>query len=332
MKKYISVSIILIVLSIALCVPALASTERIVTLSDDYMELYYNGMTYVRADASMLHYDIYSDETDKYEEYGSYYAECPYPSNYNGLYTIKLSDKQHSEINLVEIIDVNDAETIFYIIIHFNDGSELHIDFLAEKFIDEYRRITSGNTDKFVIDFMWPEGNIAILNKENYYIGNEVTIDAYEYDEEFPVYASSTKGGFEAEVGYIYAVSGRYYFYSFIDAGIKNGDEFYEILENKMKVIELTDKDTISRIEVGVDKYYNDDYGYLYNDELTETVSKIFFIIVFAIAPAVVCIVTLILALKSKKALYKKLLFATCGISILEIVTFIYIAFTLFNN
>ena len=321
MKKYISVSIILIVLSIALCVPALASTstERIVTLSDDYMELYYNGMTYVRADASMLHYDIYSDETDKYEEYGSYYAECPYPSNYNGHYTIKLSDKQHSEINLVEIIDVNDAETIFYIIIHFKDGSELHIDFLGEKFIDEYRRITSGNTDKFVIDFMWPEGNKVTIDKEKLFIGNKTVIDTWEYEEEFSVFANSPTGGFEAQLGYVFSINDEYYFY-------------YNNSENETEAIKLTDEETLKSIKAGVEKYYNDDYGYLYNDELTETVSKIFFIIVFAIAPAVVCIVTFILALKSKKALYKKLLFATCGISVAEIITFIYIAFTLFNN
>ena len=332
MKKYISLFIILIVLSLTLCLPALASTERIITISEDYMELYYNGTTYVRTDTSMLHYDIYSDGMEKYDEFGSYYYACPPPSNHNELYTIKLTDKQHSEINLVEITDVNDAETIFLIIIHFKDGSELHIDFLSEKFIDEYRRITSGNADKFVIDFMWPYGNVAILDKEKYYIGNEVIIDAYEYDEEFPVYANSEAGGFESEVGYIYAVSENYYFYSFIDSEIKNADEYIENMNEKIQVIELTDKDTISQIEIGINKYYNDEYGYLYNDELTETISKIFFILIFAIMPAVICVVTFILALKSKKALYKKLLFATCGISILEIVTFIYIAFTLFNK
>ena len=102
--------------------------------------------------------------------------------------------------------------------------------------------------------------------------------------------------------------------------------------DDEIEVVRLTDEKLLGEIKICEEKYYDYEYGYLENDKFTDTVSKIFFIIVFAIAPAVVFVVSLILAIKSKKSLYKKLLFATCGISVAEIVTFIYIAFTLFNT
>ncbi len=330
MKKFISIFIILIVLSLVLCASASAATERIVTISEDYNELYFNGSTYIRRDTSMLSYD----NSFKYnsDEYGSYYTDCPMPVNYNGQYTIKLTDKQHKEIDMVEIFDVNTKETIFTVIIYFKDGSELHIDFLREDLVEEYDKITNGNVDKFTIDFMWPDGNAILLDKEDFYIGNKTTIDQYECEEEFPVSADSVKGGFDAEIGSIYVKNDNYFFYSYIDAGFKSLDDFIENSDSKIKVIKLTDEDIINEIEIGIEKYYEDDYGYLYNDELTEFVSKIFFIIVFAIVPAVVFVASLILAVKSKKSLYKRLLFATGGISLAVIVTFVYIAFTLFNT
>ena len=72
--------------------------------------------------------------------------------------------------------------------------------------------------------------------------------------------------------------------------------------------------------------------GYLFNDELTETVAKIFFTLIFAILPLAIAVTSLILAIKSKKGLYKKLLLVTSGLSLASVATFIYIAFTLFNK
>ena len=318
MKKYIALLIAVIVLSFSLCIPSFAIEERIVTLSDDYKNLYLNGSTYVRADTSMIFYEL-NDDGDDNLQYGSYYADCPAPTNYNGHYYIKLSDKQHSEIESVDICEVNKKETIFIIIIYFKDGSELHIDFLREDLIDEYIQITSGNTDTYIIDFMWPEGNEVTIDKEKLFIGNKTVIDTWEYEEEFSVFANSPTGGFEAQLGYVFSINDEYYFY-------------YYNSENETEAIKLTDEETLKSIKAGVEKYYNDDYGYLYNNKLTETISKTFFILIFALAPAVIFVASLILAIKSKKMLYKKLLFATSGISVAVIVTFIYIAFTLFNN
>lgn len=343
MKKYISVFIMLIALSFALCVPASASTEKVVTLSEDYKELYFLGSTYVRVDTSMLDFmdyeqyiiDSYEENVDN-EEYVeesiagvySYTASI----NYDNFYTIKLTDKQHEEVKMVEVYNSNHDETLFFITIYFYDGSELNIDFIREDLVDEYNKLINGETDNYTIDFVWPDDNKISVDNEKFYIGNKTKIDAWEYDGEYYVYADSSIDSFNAEIGLIFSKDKTYYLYSFIDSDIKSTDEFWEFGDTEIEVIELTDKELIEKIKIGEEKYLEDDYGYLYNDELTEAVSKIFFVLVFALVPAVVFVASLILAIKSKKALYKKLLFATCGISVAVIVTFIYIAFTLFNT
>lgn len=318
MKKSISLLIAVLVISFSLCIPSFASDKNIITLSEDYKNLYFDGFTYLRADASMIFYDMYDDGSDDVH-YGSYYANCPVPTDYNGHYSIKLSENQSIEIESVVISDVSYKETIFLITIYFNDGSELQIDFLREDLIDEYNRITSGNTDTYIIDFMWPEGNEISVDREKLYIGNKIKMSSWEYEEEFSVYANSPTGGFKAELGMIFSINDEYYFH-------------YYNSNDEIDAIKLTDEEILNAIETGVEKYYNDDYGYIYNYKLTEVISKIFFIFIFAFVPAIVFIVSIIYAVKSKKVLYKKLLFATSGISVAGIITFIYIAFTLFNT
>ncbi len=333
MKKYISIFITLIVLSLVLCIPASAITvEKVVTLSEDYKNLYFSGSTYVRKDTDMLYYESYFESTDyNHSDYNSY-VDCPIPTSYDKYYTIKLTENQHKEIDMIEITNVNHDETVFVLYIYFLDGAELQVDFLKEDLVDEYNRTTQGNVDEFTIDFFWPEDNKAVVTKEKLYKGNKTVIDIWDYEEEFLVYAKASTGSFEAEIGSLFVNEGKYYFYSFIDGDINSEEELLNSDDVSAEVIELTDKDIIETIELGVEKYYEDDYGYVYNDELTETVSIIFFTFVFAVVPAVVFIVSLIFAVKSKKKLYKKLLLASCGISLAEIATFIYIAFTLFKS
>lgn len=341
MKKYLVLFISVIILSLSLCIPSFASNKRVITLSDDYKYMYYNGATYVRADASMLRFtdrDLLEfkeseNVTDSIVESSEgVYTYTAY-DNYQDYYKIMLTEEQNKAIKMVEVTNSSHDEVIFFIIIYFCDGSELHLDFILEDLIEDYNMVISGNTKEYQIDFIWPDDNSITVDKDKFYIGNKTTIDCWDYEYNYSIYASSPTDSFDAEIGMILKIENSYYFYSFIESDIKSSLDFYNMnSDKKIKVIELADEELINKIKIGEEKRLNDEFGYLYNDELTETVSKIFFIIVFAIAPAVVCIVTFILALKSKKALYKKLLFATSGISVAEIITFIYIAFTLFNN
>lgn len=344
MKKYLILFISVIFLTLSLCIPSFATNKRVITLSEDYKYMYYKGATYTRADTSMLSFtDRDQDEFEKYEneiEYSeensdivySYTAPVNYESYYESYYITRLTEEQHKEIKMVEITNVNHDETLFFVTVYFKDGSELYIDFIREDLIDEYNKLINGNADEYYIDFSWPEGNIISVNKDELFSGKETKISSCDVAYDYLVYADSATGSFDAEIGMILTVEDSYYFCSFIDSDIKSSNDFWELDDEKIKVTKLEDESIIEKIKLGEEKREEDSLGYLYNDELKESVAKIFFILVFAIIPAVICIVSFILALKSQKSLYKKLLLTTSGISLAEIITFIYIAFTLFNK
>lgn len=345
MKKYLVLIISVIILSLSLSIPSFAANKRVITLSDDYEYMYYDGSTYSRADTSMLKFttlDTYmssSEENYSEEAYASdEIKDIPVNTvtefvDYGSYYTVKLTDTQREEVKAVEITNSSYDETLFFVTVYFKDGSELYIDFIREALIDEYNKLINGNADEYYIDFLWPDNNTISAKKDKFFTGSKTTINAWDYEYDYPVYASTPTENFDAEIGIILKLEGSYYFYSFIESNIKSSLDFYNMPENqKIKVIKLSDTDIIEKIKIGEEKRQEDNFGYLYNDELKEAVAKIFFVLVFAVIPAVVFISSLILAVKSKKLLYKKLLFATCGISVAEIITFIYIAFTLFNK
>lgn len=330
MKKYLTLLIVVITLSFSLCIPSFASAQKVITLSEDYKYMYFDGSTYTRVDASML---SFNEEQIVYKYVEKYDEDSLYTEFHNTVYEIELTDIQKEEIKKIGVENNNQDETLFFITIYFVDGSELYIDFIREDMLDEYEKAISGNTEKYTVDFMWPEGNKFQVNKEKLFKGNKRKVDVLQY-ESHRVYSNLSTNSFSAYAGLIFSDQENYYFFSFIDSNLKTEDEFLEqsYYGEKTEVIELTDEELIENLKTCEQKYFEDDYGYLYNKEFTETVSKIFFVLIFAIAPAVVFVGSLILAIKSKKALYKKLLFVTSGISLAVIVTFIYIAFTLFNT
>ncbi len=335
MKKYFALIITIVILSLSLLVPSFAADKEVIKLSEDYKELYFRGNTYVRVDASMLKYSDYFTfryDSDIIEEDSSIYDAETVPADYANKYTTKLTEAQCKEVESVEYLSTNHDETLFFIEIDFFDGSSLYIDFIREDLVDEYLKVINGETKKYYVDFRWPDGNIITADKDKFFIGNEIVVDYFEYDSEFIVYASSATGSFDSEIGVILKLGEKYCFFNFMNADIKSTEELWQSDGSEIKVIELTDEELIAQLNEAEQKFLDDDYGYLFNDELKETVAKIFFILVFAIFPLAIAVTTLVLAIKSKKGLYKKLLLATSGLSLASLAVFIYIAFTLFNK
>lgn len=336
MKKYLALIITVVIISLSLCVPAFAVEKEYFTLSEDYKLMYLGGETYTRVDASMLTYtyvdcvleDGYEEE---FEEDYEYIIDSAAPVNYNSLFEAKLTPEQQAEVEAVEITDVNSTQTLFFICISFNDGSELYINFIREDMIDEYQRVVNGETKEYYIDFRWPEDNQVTAKKEKLTTGKKELIDFVECDMDFPVYASSTKGGFNAEVGAIIVFGEKYYYYSFINSSIKTLDELWMYNDLQLEAYLITDEAFIAELEQAKQAYYGDDYGFLYDDELTQAVAKIFFILAFALAPLGIAITTLVFAIKVKKGLYKKLLFTTSALSLASVGMFIWVAFMLFK-
>jgi ATP-dependent Clp protease ATP-binding subunit ClpC len=73
---------------------------------------------------------------------------------------------------------------------------------------------------------------------------------------------------------------------------------------HKMKI---TDEALLQELNTAQDAYYNDDMGFLFNDALTQSISKIFLVVIFCVIPGIVLILFAILAIRAKQAIYRKL-------------------------
>lgn len=336
MKKYFAIIITSIILSLSLLMPSLAADKKVIRLSEDYKELYFSDYTYTRVDASMLRFNQSASEVvdtyDKAVDDVYIYDAETVSADYNSIYKFKLTEAQHKEIKSVGIINTNHDETLFFVQIVFFDGSVLYIDFIREDLVDEYLKVINGETKEYYVDFRWPDDNIITADRDKFYIGKEKLVSFWDCTLDVTVYADSTTGSFDSEVGTILKFDEKYYFYSFVNSSIKSTDELWEYDDLKIEVIELSDEELVAQLKEGEQKYLDDDYGYLFDDELQETVARIFFVITFALIPLAIFALTLILGIKAKKGVYKKLLLITSGLSLASIGTFIYIAFVLFNK
>ncbi len=328
MKKYISIFTLIIVFSLILCIPCFAS-DKVVTFSDDFQKLYYDGHTYSRVNTSFIDYS--------YGDYGEYYV-----TKFSGIISegenfdkvvnsidISLTEKQKENITHL-YVNTSYEYSLMYTEIYYKDGSTLWVNFIRDDCIDEYNRLISGKTNEFTIDFIWPDGNHVTGNREDFLSGKKTIVDFSDLDTH-EVYGKSTTGDFNVKTGFIFTKEDKYYFFSYIENNVYSSDELYTNDIYEIPVYEITNPELIKNIKEGEQAYFDDDFGYLYNDELADAVSRIIFTLILAIIPGIILVTTLIMAIKAKKPLYRKLLLTTSGLSLAEIAVFIFIAFKLFN-
>ncbi len=324
MKKIMSV-LLIAVLSFSLGLTSLA-TDNVVTFSEDFLKLYCNGYVYSRVDASKIEYD-YDNVVAEFEEYTDADGVVIYNDKmqYND-FEHMLSDTQSEIVESVELSS-NSQGTIIDAIIYYYDGASLSVTYLRDDYIEEYKKVTQGKCENYLIDFYYPEGNKIYLDGEVLTEGPKTQIP---HDTSFTVYATASDDSFRASVGEIISHQGQYYFVNFAEIGVETIFDFYENYESdKLPVYEITDENAITMLTEGEEKFYDDDYGFLYDDELSAGISKVFFTIVFGGIPAVATVVSLIFAIKSKK-LYKKLCFATSALAACSLGIFIAIVSIIF--
>ena len=87
----------------------------------------------------------------------------------------------------------------------------------------------------------------------------------------------------------------------------------------------MKDKALIEKLDNAKSAYYSDGLGFFENDELSEKVSMIFFLVVFAFLTLIILITFLILAIRSK-GIYKKMHRITYILCIAELSVFAIIA------
>ena len=333
MKKSILILTLILAFSFVFSVSCFGADDAAVTLSDDYSVLYLDGDPYSRANTDAVNLDVYAGGSVFISNIASeepYFSYNEYEVNLN----IELSDSQKEELTKIYVRSNGEEQLFVTAELYFKDGSTIWYSYVRDDVKEDFKKVTEGKPDEFVVEYRTysDQGDILkTVSRDSLLTGDKEKIDFYEYND-FDVAAFSDSFNYSVYKGLVYIGENEYYYFDFEENGITNSYDLYELNVLEIEAHRITDEEAIAIIEEGLQEYYDDDYGYLFNDELTDIVSKIFFSLVFAAVPVVTAVITFILAIKSKKALYKKLLLATSGLSLSSLATFIYLAFTLFNK
>lgn len=331
MKKIISVILVALLLSFCFVLPAFAtgssSASDYVTFSENFEKLYYQGKQYSLIDGSLVDYNY-----DNNSLYGSEDPGIVYDYDVESLNSpkidVKLTPEQQKSVEEASVTPYNNQQ-IFEVYIYFKNHMTTTATYLQDDYLDEYENLINGNIDEYSIRFLWPEGNTVKLSKEVF--SSEETVESYwyEYDDSWPVCVRIDGLALEYTVGEIYLKDKEYYYLDYsINAYCIDNNCF----DNEtVRLVKITDPDAVAELDEGLQKYYNDDMGYIYNDDLLDSVSKVFLTVIFGIIPLVAFVVFIMLAIKSKKKIYKKIFITASALSIAEIISFIATAYMLFK-
>ncbi len=306
MKKLITSTLIVILLFLCVVPVSYAASEP-ATLSEDYQTLTLDGNTYSRSDISQVITD-YQPLQD----------------------IVSLSSIQQETIKEVTLM-ANESKVLIYADIYYKDGATFTIGYLQDSFKDEYRNLVNGQTDNYVIDFIYPEENTVTVSPKALY-GKQLLLSAKQLNQcdYFPVKAFTDDGSIYVDKGSILIVDDAYYFACFEELDIDRFD-FIPYNYKELAVYKITDSETIASIQEGENAYYGEDFGFLLDDDLGTKISSVFLVIVFGIVPFAIFLLFLILAIRSK-TVYKKLFRMIYLISGLELVIFAIITWLIVIN
>ena len=301
MKKIFSVIIITLLLASCLTLTASASIfDNPIVLSSDMQSIIYNDNVYSRIDASMLEIDTYV-ELDEEVIYG---------------------DQLEKTIRSVTL-EANKYNNILRAKITYKDGSFFSAHFLHEDYLEEYEKIAKNHHTDYIIDFVWPENNTVTAPKIHLF-GQQITLynSILSKCDYYNVRVQNNDGSLVELKGVLLIFDDEYYYVDFEEAGIESKSSFYPSKYSTLPAHKLLNTTLLQDIRAAEDEYYKDDLGFLYDDNLTEVVSSIFLIFVFAIIPLAVLIIFLILSIRSK-TVYKKMFIIITILSAAELTTFV---------
>lgn len=299
-------------------------TQPVMTLSEDYKKLYVDGESFSRFNASMLVTD-FAYSVDVVEKHNPY--------SHTGAY-VDLTDEQRNNIENINI-QVNPIKNIYHIAICFNDGSVLSMTFLQDSYFEEYNEIVSGKANEYKIDFKYPDENIVTAQKAQLF-GEIGTLSRNELSKLYDYYyvtAENSDGSIVMYSGQLFSVNETYYYVDFQEAGLDGANWYDDIALGNLAdcpVHKITDEELFKNLQSAQQKYYEDDYGVLYDDDAIDAISAVFLIFIFAVVPAVIFVIFLVKAIRGK-CVYKKIYGTVTALCAAELIVFTIIAVIIAN-
>lgn len=297
MKKITTFMITFILLFSCLGLTTFAENSSI-SLSDDYQKLYVDGKSYSRFNASLIDVPTHEVESD-----------------------IALSSTQQETVEEI-YLDRNDSGNIYYATINFLDGSSLTVSFLQDDYLEEYQQMTSGQIEEYIIDFSWPEENAVPASKTDL-MSSPVTLTKAELEwaDTYYVLSKNKDESLIVFVGSLMIIENDYYYVNFSEINIRDRYKFLPYDYETLSAYKITNTTLIAEIQKAENAFYEDNLGFLYNDDLTEKISAVMMIALFGVLPFAILVLFLICALRSK-TVYKKMFLTTSILSFSVLIVF----------
>lgn len=279
-----------------------------VVLEDELNGLFVNGEYYTLFNANNI-------ETDGFNDFQ---------------FATSMSDELKERLQDVELYITTDLSVVSATY-DFKDGTSLSAKYLKHSFVREFDRLVSDDWQIGEIEFEYPYDNQLFIKQEKLY-GKQVNLFTNEIGDtnyhEFRVYATTDKCELKAEKGMLITSEDKYYFIDYEKANLGDFDYFNMADYSEILAFEITDENLCNKIEECVDDFYDDDYGFLDDDNFTESVSNVLLTIVFLILPLAAFVLFLILAIRSK-GYYKKLFRIIYISAVLIVIMFVVLAIIL---
>ena len=290
------------------------------TFSDRYEKFYAEGEQYTRIKASVIETDLNYNWIVEEEYVSEYYLGV-------GIY-IQLTNQQKQEIKTVKL-KTNKDRTLIEATFTYFDDAQMTVMYLKDAYLDEYNKVVTGQTETLTIEFVYPSYNNVEAQRQQL-VGEMTTFTnsrLIDLEDDYDVVAKNSDGSMSVVVGKLLVIADEYYYLNYKEAGFGEDDWYSgsigEIANKPLN--KITDTQLIAAIDGAMEEYYNDDYGVLYDDDVTESISIGFFVFVFAVVPLAILVFFLIKAIRGKD-IYKKLYFAVVAVCLAEIVVFAVLA------
>lgn len=290
------------------------------TFSDRYEKFYAEGEQYTRIKASVIETDLNYNWIVEEEYVSEYYLGV-------GIY-IQLTNQQKQEIKTVKL-KTNKDRTLIEATFTYFDDAQMTVMYLKDAYLDEYNKVVTGQTETLTIEFVYPSYNNVEAQRQQL-VGEMTTFTnsrLVDLEDDYDVVARNSDGSMSVVVGKLLVIADEYYYLNYKEAGFGEDDWYSgsigEIANKPLN--KITDTQLIAAIDGAMEEYYNDDYGVLYDDDVTESISIGFFVFVFAVVPLAILVFFLIKAIRGK-GIYKKLYFAVVAVCLAEIVVFAVLA------
>ena len=258
-----------------------AETDNI--LSEDYQSLTIDGTSYSRIDASLLEIDYSKTLSSEFQ----------------------FSSSQQETIKDIQI-QTTRTENILYVEITFSDNAVFSATYLQDDYLETYNEFTAGQINEYHIDFQWPDGNSVSAQRTDLF-SKAVTLTFSDLNrcDYYPVYTRSEDEVLSMETGSLLIVDDTYYYVNFSDFDFDTDYYFDPSDYSELPAYQITSTALSADILAAEEAYYDDDLGFLYDDDFSADILTAFTFILLLLIPTGLFILFLILAIRSK-TIYKK--------------------------